>query len=483
MVPVLYIFSYFAGALAFALLFPALVAGSFGETRLVADFLLSAVLLTFLSGALLLSLRGRERRLRPAQRYLLALMVWLFLPALAAIPLLFALENTTPLNAYFETVSALTTTGARVLAAPEFLPRSIVFWLAFVQWLGGGLTLLIIVLVLAPSGAGGLPEAHQRLVEHGGLPEKRRLLMILYDLMPIYIGATGVCFILLAFTGAEPFDALCLAFAVVSTGGFAPRSIELDGYVAPLGLLVLTIFMIYGATSALWHREVMHGRWRSAIRHRESWWLIGLCLALGAIAGLAYFRGAGHAPLTALRDGLFTATSLITTTGLEVRHASFEVFPVTLVFLAVAVGAAGFSTAGGIKLFRLGAMLVQAGRELNRLVYPHAIRSARFGSQSYDIQIMKAIWAGFLVFVAGAVGLSWLIALEGVPYEGALLAALAILSNAGPVYSSDWALGEDWLSYGQFSAVTRLALCFGMILGRLEIIAALALVVFARRHG
>lgn len=482
MIPVLYIFAYFLAALAVALVLPALMAAGTGETELIADFLLAAVLLAFLAGAMMLSLRGRERRLRPAQRYVLALMLWALLPLFASLPLLVAMEDVPPLNAYFELVSALTTTGATTLAAPESLPRTVIFWLALVQWLGGGLTLLIIVIVLAPSGVGGLPEAHQRLIEHGGLPEKRRLYMILKDLMPIYCGATVLCFLLLAYSGLDPFDAICLAFAAVSTGGYTPRAADLGSYVPSVGIVVLTIFMIYGATSVLWQRDFLYGRWNAVRAHRESWWAIGMCLALGFFAGLLFFRAAGHAPWAALRDGVFTATSLITTTGLEARYASFEIFPITLVFVLVAVGAAAFSTGGGIKPFRIGAMMVQAGRELKRLVYPHSIRSNRFGSQTYDIQIMKAIWSGFLVFVAGATLLSWLIALEGVAYEGALLAALSILSNAGPVYSSAWSIGQDWPSYAEMSGVTQLALCIGMILGRLEIIAALALAVFVGRY-
>jgi trk system potassium uptake protein len=483
MIPTLYVFAYFLGALALSLVLPALVAAGLEETELVLDFLLTAVLLIFLAGSLMLSLRGRERRLRPAERYLLALLLWVLLPLFAALPLILALDGVDAVDAYFEAVSALTTTGASVLRAPELLPRSIVFWLALTQWLGGALTLLVIVLVLAPTGVGGLPEAHQRLVEHGGLPERRRLLMILRDLMPIYVAATGLCFAVLAFAGTEPLDALSLAFASVSTGGFAPRSEELAAYVPSAGIFALTIFMLYGATSVLWHRDILNGRWARVRAHRESWWAGGLCLVLGVVIGLAYFRAAGHAPLPALRDGLFTATSLITTPGLEVRYASFEALPITLVLLIVAMGGAAFSTAGGVKLFRVGAMLVQAGRELNRLVYPHGVRPARFGSQSYDIQIMKAIWSGFLAFIAAVAVLSWIVASEGVAYEGALLAALSILSNAGPVYASAWAVGQDWASYAAMSAGTKLALSAGMILGRIEIIAALAIIVFARRQA
>ena len=483
MIPVLFVFAYFLGALAVALMVPAVIAAGIEETEYVRDFLLTSVLLIFLAGALVLSLRGRERRLRVAQRFWLALLLWMLLPAFAALPVLLILDNAHPIDAYFETVSALTTTGARVLAAPEHLPRSLVFWLALLQWLGGALTLLVVVLVLAPSGVGGLPETHQRLVEHGGLPERRRLVMILRDIAPIYVGATMLCFVLLAFTGIDPLDALCLAFASVSTGGFAPRSEELSAYVPSFGIVVVMLFMVYGATSVLWHRDIVNARWAAVRAHRESLWLAALCLGFGLVAALAYFRAAGHAPLLALRDGLFTATSLMTTTGLEVRYASFEVLPLTLVLTVMAVGAAAFSTGGGIKLFRLGAMLVQAGRELTRLVYPHSIRPARYGSQEYDIQIMKAIWSGALVFVAGALALSWIIAAEGIAYEGSALAALAILSNAGPVYSSDWAVGQEWLSYAQMSYATKVALSAGMILGRLEILAAIAIIVFARRRG
>ena len=482
MIPVVYVFAYFLGTLAIALLLPATVAAGFDEAALVPDFLITSALLTFVAGAVMLSLRGRERRLRPAERYLLALLLWIGLPVFGALPLIFALDGVSYLDAYFQTVSGLTTTGANVLPAPELLPRSIVFWLALLQWLGGALTVLMIVLVLAPTGVGGLPEAHARLVEHGGLTEKRRLVLVLRDLMPIYVGATVLCFVLLSFTGLDALDALCLAFASVSTGGFAPRSDVLGDYVSSLGIVFLTLFMLYGATSVLWHRDIVRMRWTRVAAQKESIWIVVFCAFAGLAFAAFYYGSGGDAPL-ALRDGFFAATSLVTTTGMETRDASFEVLPVTVLLLLVAVGGASFSTAGGIKLFRIGAMFVQAGRELNRLVYPHGVRPARFGSQTYDIQVMKAIWAGFLAFVGLGIAVSLLIASEGVPYEGALLAAYSILSNAGPVYTTNWSDAEIWLPYADMSAGTRFWLCIAMVVGRLEIIAVLGLLVFARRSA
>lgn len=483
MIPVVYIFAYFLAALALALVFPAIVAIGLGEGTVGLDFLISAALWIFVAGAMMLSLRGRERRLRPAQRYLLALMVWLLLPVVAAVPLMLTVDGLTFLDAYFEAVSGLTTTGATVLPPPEALPRGVVLWLAMIQWFGGATTLLIIVLALAPSGVGGLPEAHSRLIEHGGLPEKRRLALVFRDIFPIYLGATAVTFLLLAATDLRAFEALCLAFASVSTGGFSPRSADISEYVPTFGIFVMMLAMLYGATNVLWHRDLLQLRRSRALSHRESFWTIGLCVGLGLAAGYAYFRAAGRGVGPAMLDGLFTATSLITTTGFEIRNASFEIFPIPLLAILLAVGAASFSTAGGIKMFRIGSMLVQGNRELNRLVYPHGIRPSNLGGQPYNMQVMKAIWSGFLAFVLATVGLSLLLASEAIPYEGAVLAALSAMSNVGPVYASDWSIAAEWPAYAAMQPLARIGLCMGMILGRLEVIAVLGLFVYIVRRG
>ncbi|MEJ8573197.1 TrkH family potassium uptake protein [Microbaculum marinum] len=483
MIAVLYIFAYFLAALALALLFPALVAIGLGEGAVGLDFLISAALWIFIAGAMMLSLRGRERRLRPAERYLLALLVWLLLPAVTTIPLMMTIDGFGFVDAYFEAVSGLTTTGASLLPPADELPRGIVLWLAMMQWFGGATTLLIVVLALAPLGVGGLPEAHSRLIEHGGLPEKRRLLLVFRDIFPMYLSATAITFILLASTELQAFEALCLAFSTISTGGFSPRSADIAEYVPTFGVVVMMVAMLYGATNVLWHRDLLHLRRVRAVSQRESVWTIGLCVGLGVVAGYAYFEAAGRGAGAAFRDGLFTATSLLTTSGFEIRNASFEIFPLAVVVIVMAIGAASFSTAGGIKLFRIGAMFIQGSRELNRLVYPHGVRPSKLGGQSYDIQTMKAIWVGFLAFVLAAITLSLVLASEGVPYEGAVLAALSALSNVGPVYSSDWAISTGWPAYAQMSEVARLALCMGMILGRLEVIAFLGLIVFIVRRG
>ena len=187
MIPVVYVFAYFLAALAVSLILPAIVAIGLGEGTLGLDFLISAALWIFVAGAMMLSLRGRERRLRPAQRYLLAFMLWLLLPVVGAVPLMMTVDGVGFVSAYFEAVSGLTTTGASVLPVPEELPRSVVLWLAMMQWFGGGLTLLVVVLALAPSGVGGLPETHSRMIEHGGLPERRRLVLLVRDVFPLYL--------------------------------------------------------------------------------------------------------------------------------------------------------------------------------------------------------------------------------------------------------------------------------------------------------
>jgi len=172
-----------------------------------------------------------------------------------------------------------------------------------------------------------------------------------------------------------------------------------------------------------------------------------------------------------------TAASLISTTGYETRNGGLALLPLPLVVMLVFVGGGSFSTAGGIKYYRFGAMLTQSYRDLMRLLYPHGIRPARFGSQPYDMQLMKAIWSHLVVIVVllGVVALA--VSGEATDYEGALLATVAAFSNIGPLYDTAWSAGlREWQLFADFGGFTKLILALTMILGRIEVLAVLGIV-------
>ncbi|MGE0231661.1 MAG: potassium transporter TrkG, partial [Flavobacteriaceae bacterium] len=323
MLRVLFIFAHFLGVLSLTFVLPALAAYMAGEAELVASFVITGVLGLFVSGSLVLGLRGREQRLRRHERYLLAAILFVGLPVFAAIPIALAVPQTPAIDAYFEAVSALTTTGSSVLARNEQLPVAILFWRCLLQWIGGGLSLLVAVIVLGPAGVGGLPPTDMRIAEHGRVSEQNRLYETLSRLLPVYLFATLLCFTALVMTGTPSFDALGLSFAALSTGGFTIRSSDFAEYV-PLGATwIFAIFMLVGATNILWQRAIAERKWRTVRANRETVWLFALAAGIGLLIAANLFRLGGDTLLRSLTDGFFTAASLISTTGVESRTGSF----------------------------------------------------------------------------------------------------------------------------------------------------------------
>ncbi|MCW2307581.1 TrkH family potassium uptake protein [Rhodobium gokarnense] len=477
---ILYHFALVLTGIAVALLLPVAVAASYGETVALVDFGLTAALTSVVSVSAAIALTGRERRLVHKNGYILLIMVWALVPAIAAIPVVL-ITGLAPIDAYFETVSGLTTTGATVFKTLDPLPRAVIFWRAELQWIGGFLTLLSIVLILAPAGVGGLPGRQIRLLETSERTDISRATQIVLDTATAYGAATFICFVGLFVIGAPAFDAFCLTFSTVSTGGFMPRDGDLSVYGLPALEVWLAVFMVIGATSILWHRMVLQRRFQLLKEHRESYILIAGILVLGVLTAAVLFQAAGSAsvlsPLSALREGLVTAASMISTTGYETRTGGLALLPLPLVLMVIFIGGSAFSTAGGIKAYRFGAMATQSARELTRLLYPHGIRPAKFGSQPYDMQLMKAIWSHFVVTVMVLGIITLVVAGEAIDYENALLATAATFSNIGPVYESQWQTGvRHWQLFEEFGVIAKLALCLTMIAGRLEMLALLGAV-------
>lgn len=467
-----------AGVMAGFLLVAAIVALLRGEAG--ADvFLMTALLTIFGAGAVYLSVRHRGGRLSRLSSYSLIVLLWVGLPIVAAFPIA-ATTPLGPLEAWLEAVSAFTTTGAVQIHTFGDTPRATLAWLLTLQWSGGLLTLIGMVAVLAPAGVGGLPDRAARAALLGP-SEATAIDDALHQVLPIYLGATVICTLLLFAVGVRGFDALGLAGAALSTGGLMPDADGITAY-GPVGVkLVLMVFMLVGGTSVLWHRMILTRRFRLAFGQLENIAVLLVCGLLGTIAAALWFDtpvGSESLPL-AIEDGLFTAISLVTTTGIEPHAGAFASLPLTLVIVLIFIGGASFSTAGGIKMYRVGMMTLQGFFELERLVHPNAVRTRRLGQQNVTLQMMKAIWICFGVACTVIAALTAAIASAMPSFEAAFVAIVAALSNAGPVYAAGWQSGAVWPEWGALPAYAQIILALAMILGRLEILVVLGLANYA----
>ena len=467
MVSVLHSLSRMFGGLALAMLLPAAIAVATHDGA-GTDFLLVSGLTGFLSGAIFFALQGRQQaRFDRGAAFILATSLWVVLPPIAALP--FALHSQMGYPAaLFEAVSGFTTTGATVYRSLAGAGRSIIFWRSELQWLGGLATLVTFLTVMAPAGIGGL--SSRGLAVLGGFSNsaQERVGEGLRRLVSVYALFTGACIILLFLAGIPTFDAICLAMSTVSTGGFMPVDGNLSVYGSPWAAAIIAVFMIAGGSSVIFHRSALEGHWSTLLEHRETWGLLGMM----AVVGVAYswtFHLGGNA-LAALGEGLFNGVSLISTTGYQLRPGGLSGIPDTLLLFLAIGGAGALSTGGGLKYYRLGAMLVQSRHDLRRLLFPHSVRTTRFGSQPYDMALMKAIWANLVVAISVIMLAALALSIRLPSFDAAMVAAVAGFSNIGPLYSQQWLVGANWPAYADFGVFAQIVMIITMILGRIEVL-------------
>lgn len=441
-------------------------------------YLMTALLTIFGAGCVYLAVRNREVRLDRFSSYLLLLLLWVLVPVIAAIPIA-ATTPMGPIAAWMEATSAFTTTGALQIHDLEKVPHATVGWLLTLQWLGGLLTLIGFVAIIGPAGIGGLPD-HGARTSLLGVRDQTDLLEALKLVLPIYFGATVLCTFALFAVGLPVFDALGLAGAALSTGGVLPRPEGMAAYGHFAVKLLFMVFMLVGGTSVLWHSMLLNRRLRMAMGQQENIALLIVALLVGVLASAIGYRVPFVQGLTlpvAIEDGIFTAVALVTTTGVEPHPGAFASLPLTLVMTLVFIGGATFSTAGGIKMYRAGAMLVQSYLELERLVHPNAVHPRRLGQQHVTLQMMKAIWIMFGVACTVIAMLTVAIASAMPSFEAAFVAIVTALGNAGPIYSAGWT-SVPWPDWEDLPAYAQMILAFAMILGRLEILVVLGLANF-----
>lgn len=460
------------------LMFVACVAAiGLGEWSEAGTFFVSGCVSGFIAGALIIGFGGRTERLSRLHVSLLLLAVWLVLPAVASLPL-YASDSFARLDqALFEAVSGLTTTGASVVEDLTAVSGTVVFWRALLQWFGGALTLLTAVLVLAPFGVLSTP-INITIPGYERDDLAKSIWVTGRHILPTYTLLTLICMILLWLAGVPAFDAMCLALAATSTGGFMPESGNVSQYSSVFGEIVLMVFMLVGATSILAHRAALLRVPGTHVDNHESWYLTIVVLVAALVLTILLYIPLGFGGgWEVVRVGLFRAVSLVTTSGFDNASAGAGGVPFAVVLALCSIGGASFSTAGGLKVFRVFSMATQAHRELKRLIHPRGITKARSAGKPLDVQIMKTIWSMLFVFLIATGVVSVVLGAEGVAVEQAVIAALASLSNTGPALQMtafDVAIEGGGL-YAQMSTFPLLVLSAAMILGRIEFVVVLSI--------
>ncbi|HTP38119.1 MAG TPA: potassium transporter TrkG, partial [Steroidobacteraceae bacterium] len=346
---------------------PLLTAFFYREAAL-RDFALSAAITFAIGMGLKLATQRFTSELKPRDGYLLVTISWLSIAALATIPLMRQIPELSFTDAFFETMSGLSTTGATILTGIDALPHAVNLWREALSWLGGMGIIVMAVAILPLLGVGGMQM--YRAESPGAVKDARltsRIIQTAKLLWMVYVGITALCALSLWLAGMSGFDAICHAFATVGLGGFSTHDASIGYFNSPAIELVLIVFMLLAAMNFSTHFTALRrGSFQPYARDPEVRWLL-VWTIVSCFGVAAYVRVAHVYPdyFTALRYVGFNLISIATTSGfVNTDYGTWPVFaPMWMLFLSCVCASSG-STGGGVKIFRSLVLIKQSMREM-----------------------------------------------------------------------------------------------------------------------
>jgi trk system potassium uptake protein TrkH len=415
----------------------------------------------------------RELRLRDG--FVIVTLFWSLLALFGALPFLLGGITPTLADAYFETMSGLTTTGSSVISGLDRLPPSVNLWRASLQFLGGMGIVVLAVAILPLLGVGGMQlykaETPGPMKESKLTPRIKETAKALWF---VYLGLTVACFLALWAAGMTPLDAVIHSFTAISTGGFSSHDASIAFFQSPLIEMILVVFMFLGGVNFALHFMAWHRR-NPWLYLRDSEFVAYLWILLAATLLIAVYLVQANVypePLQALRYSVFQVVAMATTTGY--MSADFALWPgilgAALMLLSFFAGSAG-STAGGIKVIRIVLLFKQGVCEIRRLIHPAAIVPLKLAGKSVPERAIAAVSAFFTAYLAlyGLIALT--VAALGMDLVSAFSAAAAALNNTGPGLGAVGPAGN----FAEVPYAAKWVLSFAMLAGRLELFTLLVL--------
>ena len=418
--------------------------------------------------------RYHRKELRAKEGFLIVVLFWTVLASFGAIPfILLEQPSMTVTDAFFESFSGLTTTGATVIEGIEFLPHSIQFYRQQLQWLGGMGIIVLAVAILPILGVGGMQL--YRAETPGPVKDSKmtpRIADTAKHLWYIYLSLTIACMVAYWLAGMDWFDAICHFFATVAIGGFSTHDASLGYFDSPMVNVICSVFLLIAALNFSLHYAAVSSRsLKGYLRDPEfkaflfiQFTLIMICFLVLTLSG--YYTSAEEA----LDQAMIQAVSISTTAGFATTDfSSWPAFlPILLIFSSF-IGGCASSTGGGLKVVRVLLLFLQGKREVDRLIHPKAVYSVKLGERAMPDRVVEAVWGFFsayaIVFVVIMIGMI----ATGLDNISAFTATAASLNNLGP------GLGSVAGTYSEVSDGGKWLLVLAMVFGRLEVFSLLVL--------
>ncbi len=470
----------FLTLLGLTMLIPSLISWGYGES----DYkeILRAAGACIVVGFPIWVFTRKYHKLTNKDGFAIVTFAWLVTAFAGALPFYFTGALPTFTDAFFESMSGVTTTGASVIGSPVTLPHlpngieslshGILFWRSFIQWIGGMGIIVFYIAILPLLGVGGVQLFKAEVPGPVADKIKPRVQETAKLLWMVYVGITFAEILLLGISGMGWFDAICHSFTTMPTGGFSTKNASIGYYDNSMVHYIIILFMFIAGVNFTLHFKAVTGDVRSYLRDREFLNFLGLTVTVTIIIFIAVSSSQGDWSHIGFRDSLFQTVSIVTTTGFGT--ADYEQWAYISQFLLLAlmfIGGMGGSTGGGMKVVRVMLIFKYAAMETRRLLHARAIIPIRIGDRYISEDVIRNTLGFFLFYVSIFVITTLMLTAMNIDLESAIGAAASALGNIGP------ALGQygPTDNYALMPMAGKWLLSFCMLLGRLEIFTVMVL--------
>lgn len=451
------------------LMIPLAVSLVFGESCAVA-FIISALIALVPGLALTLLCRGAEKDIFIREGLAIVALSWVCISAVGALPFVISGEIPSYIDAFFETVSGFTTTGASILTDVESMSRGLLFWRSLTHWLGGMGVLVFVMAIMEKVPDRSINILRAEMPGHSVdklTPRSKSTAKILYY---IYLALTALEIVFLLCGGMPLYDSVVHSLGTAGTGGFGIKADSIASYSHYLQWVITVFMLLFGVSFNLYYLLLLK-KWRAALDSNELKCYLGIFLAAFIIIAVNIYPLYGSVA-DAIRLSAFQVSSLVTTTGYAT--ADFNLWPQlskAVLFLLMFAGGCMGSTAGGLKISRIVVLAQSVRNELRHALRPRAVSSVKLNGRRLDPQEVKSVHSYFAIYIAVIIAVFLLISFEPFGFETNLSAAVSCVNNIGPGFD----LVGPAASYADYSGFSKLVLSLAMLLGRLEIFPMLLL--------
>ncbi len=463
--PILYILGVINICIAFAMVAPLIVSFIFkdGDTGAIAKALSATA---FVGLVFFFIFRGKKIEVGHREGFLIVALAWLDIGFFGALPYLFSGVFSSFVDAYFESISGFTTTGASVLTHISDLPHGILFWRSMTQWLGGMGIVLLSLAILPLLGIGGMQlyKAEASIVTTDKfVPRVTEMAKVLWR---VYLFMSIVLLVLLRISCMNLFDSFIHTFTTISTGGFSDQNISIEYYQSPIIESIIMVFMFLGATSFALHYRFYNERFKVYKENSEFKFYLLVLFFAGIIITITLRIGFYDSLLNSIRYAFFQVISIQTTTGYS--STDFTRWPQLAQFMLLVlmfIGGSAGSTTGAIKCIRILLLFKLGYRELYRLIHPHAVVPVKLGRMVIPPEIISGVMGFTFLYLVLFVLSSLVLTSMDIDIVTAISSVGATIGNIGPGLN---AVGP-YSNYSEIPFIGKWVLIFNMLMGRLEI--------------